>query len=90
MTRLCAEAMDFSVELGKFGFYYDTDGSARNYWPLLNDAQAMALVKKMSLDLYKEDSGWFVGPPTEDFGVVYGDLNRAIVECVARMQKSKE
>src|SRR3990167_1051712 len=57
--------------------------------PLHDDAQAMALVKKLRLDIIAGGSdGWEVhheGWPT----YCNDDLNRAIVECVARMQKEK-
>lgn len=66
------------------------------YDPLHDDAQAMALVKKFDLTLgrvkYKNDAS-----PIGDWMVCINgrllvddpDLNRAIVECVARMQESK-
>lgn len=69
----------------------------RRYNPLHDDAQAMALVKKFDLTLRKMKSpkGWMVA----DFGwstcngahrgFSKTDLNRAIVECVAKMQKAK-
>jgi hypothetical protein len=76
MTKLCAEAMGVDeVEVG----------SGRSYWPLTEDAQAMALVKKFMLNhlfRYRDNSGEFLE------AVRYTDLNRAIVECVAKMQSA--
>jgi len=69
------------------------------YDPLHDDAQAMALVKKFGLEI----SSW--GEWTvRGWGIVIGydekkycfpathrtDLNRAIVECVAKMQAAKK
>lgn len=57
---------------------------------LFADAQAMALVKKLFLSIERTDDRigemeWMVDGDI----VVYGqDLNRAIVECVAKMQKT--
>ena len=66
-----------------------------NYFPLHDDAQAMALVKKFDLLIVKSRNPlnslqWRVGqhlwePP---FGVG-NHLNRAICECVAKMQCDK-
>ena len=102
MTRLCAEAMGYEIDyspdngggVGNTGF--DMDGAAVLDWhngvkfnPLHNDAQAMALVKKMGLSIRNPDL-WEVWKPLHK--TAYGDnadINRAIVECVAKMQQSK-
>ena len=54
--------------------------------PLNNDADAMALVKKCELELYKRRTGWRV-TTDEDNGslIIDPNLNRAIVECVAKV-----
>ena len=61
--------------------------------PLHDDAQAMALVKKMELSVYRmhggEWRGW--GVESKMFGPCLSradnaDLNRAICECVAKMR----
>ena len=95
MTRLCAEAMGYYI------VYPDTclplaveERKGRNamlYNPLHDDAQAMALVKKfnLSVEVLSDETGvWMVVHP--EVGPFYShDLNRAIVECVAKMQESK-
>ena len=111
ITRLCAEAMGWRLEPYPHGLrcrndegdcvFWITDApapsSVHRYDPLHDDAQAMALVKKLSLFIecrfFLEDEEiqyWNV------FQRGYGssqmrntDLNRAICECVAKMQKAK-
>lgn len=82
MTLATAELMQVSLM-----------GSHCPVWnPLKDDAQAMALVKELRLTVYARalgaDRWWRV----EDWNLEYGrdvDLNRAIVECVAKMQTAK-
>ncbi len=94
-TRLCAEAMGLPA-LDDGGSYYDGEGSSRNYWPLAecNDAQAMALVKQMNLSIAEPRGGGGWGAyrhnALREHTAEYSDLNRAIVYCVAKMQKAKE
>lgn len=67
--------------------------------PLHDDAQAMALMKKLSLNIgcpFDKDAspGWEVWPDRETdteplIAAMNPDLNRAVVECVAKMQKAK-
>lgn len=104
MTRLCAEAMGYKeahdyesdelprgsilcVHLPQYHFLYN---------PLHDDAQAMALVKRFEVELIRwdENAGWVA----QCFNSTIrfhsrawheSDLNRAIVECVAKMQQSK-
>jgi hypothetical protein len=98
MTRLCAEAM------GITGWLTEDDPMVTNeqgefiepYDPLHDDAQAMALVKKFALILEPDGlpaKEWAVHVwYTADirWGVVTNKyLNRAIVECVAKMQAAK-
>ena len=74
ITRLCAEALLPNVW-------------AHGEWnPLHDDAQAMALVKKFQLAVAYL-SPWYVS--CSPYQVHADDLNRAICECVARMQQSK-
>ena len=73
------------------------DGTGADYDPLHDDAQAMALVKKFSLIIEPTDvvdgigsaTDWWVQAWINDEvrwkGVENKDLNRAIVECVAKM-----
>ena len=97
MTRLCAEAMGWKTKVVS-GVPYDTvyrlkEQSPKGEWnewnPLHDDAQAMALVKKCKLTIQREHHGdrWAVGNPHPE--AMNLDLNRAIVECVAKMQKAK-
>ena len=93
ITKLCAEAVDIQCDLlaGRwriFPYHNDT------YDPLHDDAQAMALVKKCKLGiLYCDDDEWqvvdmrIIGKMSHE--VIAQDLNRAICECVARMQLAK-
>ena len=96
MIKRCAEKMDYDVSTDIHGVvFFRTDGTKQperhDYDPLHDDAQAMALVKKFELSIAPDfmDSGCAV------FVVVCGgvkthshDLNRAIVECVAKMEKA--
>ena len=91
MTKLCAEAMGYTLlEINGNLVPVEHDG-----WdPFTNDAQAMALVRKMLLSIDVESAR-----PVWRVCAVYGrnipfcmfnaDLNRAIVECVANMQQAK-
>ena len=58
------------------------------YNPLTDDAQAMALVKKFEINIgpdVKDVFGWTASDYDGSGEVFNTDLNRAIVECVARM-----
>lgn len=102
-TRLCAEAMGIhTADVAAHGSGcavwaynrwpdpHDSEGIYK-WVPLHDDAQAMALVKKMRLTIQ-----WT--PPNEYDWLVDGhgykaqahspDLNRAIVYCVAKMQSA--
>ncbi len=68
------------------------------YDPLTNDAQAMALVKKLRLELYYEwghpDDPWCVcvyhaDELEENHFTSDVDINRAICECVHKMHTAK-
>ena len=81
MTKLCAEAMNLDVRVCE-QFEYD---------PLHDDAQAMALVKKFCLDIecHARNPIWTViFDDNEHYSKVREcpDLNRAIVECVAKLK----
>ena len=95
LTRLCAEAMGYTLT-GRLAERSDGGVVHDVYDPLHDDAQAMALVKRFNLTLRKMKSpkGWMVS----EFGwstcigahqsFARTDLNRAIVETVAKIQKS--
>ena len=93
ITRLCAEAMGIVTEIvndGDVSVVWETSHGI--YRPLHDDAQAMALVKNfhLTIDTF-HDGTWIVGsgwnePHTQEMSP---DLNRAICECVAKMQVAK-
>lgn len=91
MTKLCAEAMDVAMITGNTIWSSDYD-------PLHDDAQAMAMVKKFRLSIISGIEGgykvmqWRGDLIHKNAGYIYMtdlDLNRAIVECVAKMQTEK-
>ena len=94
MIKKCAEKMGYD----KYG--WQTGGIVTGsdlpilmptgritYDPLHNDAQAMALVKKLRLMIWTETAYWLVADSEcEDrFRAINKDLNRAIVECVSKL-----
>jgi hypothetical protein len=89
ITKACAMQM-FSPDdiYPSHGTLFFRSGLA--YDPLHDDAQAMALVKKLSLSVtaggIKKWTVHFGCDPTVR-AVSSDDLNRAICECVARMKK---
>ena len=97
MTRLCAEAM--GMESDNYVLLFHADGSQTGpfvvtpevYDPLHDDAQAMALVKKMELRIGRTNTNFWevcgMGSGGKHFD---DDLNRAIVECAAKMQAAKK
>ena len=104
ITKLCAEAMGVSVIKTRayYGSEADSPESLPEHWlqeigvgewqqydPLHDDAQAMALVKKFKLGIGREDGDdmWAVGRIFIE--TINQDLNRAICECVAKMQGAK-
>ena len=100
MTRLCAEAMGYSYVQRKGDEVYDIRSGKTVvgiYWPIENDAQAMALVKKFRLkymwfptiELRKAEWWRVDGLPPSDVTTRHANLNMAIVSCVAKMQAAK-
>ena len=95
ITKLCAQAMGLSLEndadsrMSRDMLMFYEGKTYHVYDPLHDDAQAMALVKKLHMtivwgDHVENGPTWYV----DDDGV-NADLNRAIVECVAKMQAAK-
>lgn len=92
MTRLCAEAMGLTIEQQG----YETRAiKVREHWPaydpLRDDAQAMALVKKFGLSVERSspaDKTFAWSVELNDESAHSDDLNRAIVECVAKMREA--
>ena len=103
ITKLCAEAMGIAIrEVSQNKPEATLRIGGVNYWPLKNDVQVMAMVKKFNINLtcpFFEKSAYPVSwhaamfvpmyePQSQYFSINY-DLNRAICECVANMQKEK-
>lgn len=104
MLRLCAQAVGEMHLLGFDPVWHGPDcviewkqtrPGITNYDPLHDDAQAMALVKRFDVKLTKHGrhETWRVVSyswTNEVLSVaVNADLNRAIVECCAKMQAAK-
>ncbi len=91
MTKLCAEAMGFDKTYSFYGEKWFERAVKRSWHPLENDDQAMALVKKFGLRIEPIEVVFGVSPFEWQVGETRNpDLNRAIVECVAKMQKEKQ
>lgn len=105
ITRRCVEAMGYKpTGKSASEPAIQVEGKRHHIFafdPLHDDAQAMELVKKLALNCRKEDDDggkrhtWLV---SEHMGYITGgngaiaerrELNRAICECVAEMQKAK-
>lgn len=96
-----AEAMGWAVKVvhgaPTYTVYYQRNVSPKPDWcewqPLRNDAQAMALVKALRLDVEPQDERWMVSVWTDDAkrtnNAFHEELNRAIVECVAMMSAAE-
>lgn len=95
-TRLCAEAAEIRTwdEYGK-PYCKGHFGLEMQYWPLTNDAQAMALVKKFRLNIRSlKRVLWEVYfPPnlseTHSATIADENLNRAIIYCVAALHDNR-
>ena len=98
ITRICAEAMGFKVG-DTIPIHRETaSGSYPLYDPLHDDAQAMALVERFKLALEYVTPSDYLNPANTDRWIVKykifhtgnkKDLNRAICECVVKMQAAK-
>jgi hypothetical protein len=91
LTRLCAEAMGYpDIRILDHLVTCKIDGLQKAWMPLTDDAQAMALVKRFKLNIGALQSTWkiFRIPDRKSHSCYEADdkdLNRAIVECVAKM-----
>ena len=103
ITVLCAEAMELDPHVirnvvqrySESGIYvvdvWGDDGFS-TYDPLKDNAQAMALVKRFGLQIIARLINpffWCVVDVNENFDAESEDLNRAICECVAKMQANR-
>jgi hypothetical protein len=92
MLDLCAKAIGLPALEARRAYERDVRVRLEAYDPFHNDAQAMALVKRLNIDclwLPDEDT-WVVGQHNDGRGYKCRDLNRAIVECAAKMQRSSD
>lgn len=89
-----------SSDIWAVSIAYRPEGKSTKCWvrstydPLHDDAQAMALVKKFDMRIAEHSyDHWRAAIPNQQIGLDYTsheqDLNRAICECVARMQKAR-
>lgn len=99
VTKRCAEKMGLDIDGWTWKGDYLKGNRYQRYDPLHDDAQAMALVKKFDILLFKPDGKWQAVPAAEwnkghpgmyvcDQRMTWGesaDLNRAICECVANL-----
>ncbi len=93
MVRRCAIAMgykDVHIASGCMGTQYvkcggiGRVGGVFEFRPLHDDAQAMALVKKLKLNVsFWSDDLWQVGG--NGYPAFNADLNRAVVECASKL-----
>lgn len=92
ITKLCAEAMGLNpIAINGGEVVIGITPSRYVYQPLINDAQAMALVKRFRLSVWTETVYWLVADPASEdrFRAMNTDLNRAICESVAKMQAAQ-
>lgn len=97
ITKLCAEAMEIDKDVALGATITSKDGLhwVGGYNPLNDDAQAMALVNKFSLTCEPRMYGtqridWMCREPGDNkFNHLGNTINRAICECVAKVQKAK-
>ncbi|MCR4304976.1 MAG: hypothetical protein NUV63_12270 [Gallionella sp.] len=98
ITRLCAAAMGYTIMSEATARSSDPSAVLVNetitvFRPLHDDAQVMVLVKKHNLSISRGGQAtnqpwWGVSSPTQR-RKSHSDLNRAICECVAKMQSAK-
>ena len=96
ITALCADAMEIAVfEREDFSGRLEirhVNGTNTIYEPLHDDAQALALVKQVVLDIHcrADMNGWYVGRARLHEGLTTNaDLNRAICYAVAGIQAER-
>ena len=90
MVRACAEAMGLREAVMACDMCASAGGlsvstGAPKYWPLTDDAQAMALVKRFGLSFGRYTNGEWGAWAGTSLATREADLNRAIVRCVSVM-----
>lgn len=96
LRRLCAEAISL-VALPRLIIVNNVvykgakiGEQVQQYNPLTNDHQAMELVKQFRVRVSHMGVHWYAALDTETWPAQgHDDLNRAIVECVAQMQRAR-
>lgn len=100
LTSTCAEAMGYQPRFGFAQYDLETGKAIGDqlifcdqtiYRPLHDGAQVMELVKRFSVQIGGKEGDWFCWISDVDGSEVEGgeDLNRSIVECVAKMHLAK-
>ena len=103
ITKLCAEAMALEFKVARELWCGNSAPLAvwtknGEYQPLHDDAQAMALVKRLELWIQPPRQGHLSGTPSDYWFVAHSakggdsrslDLNQTICECAAKIQKAK-
>ena len=100
ITKLAAEAMGLDVRVGPLQgtvmrCWIKIGNVEHEYWPLYNDVQAMALLKKFQLGIFpygdgKWDAVFYRDDGSREQSSLFVDnLNLAICETVARLQLAK-
>lgn len=86
LIKTCADRMEIAIVWDDGGYVY-----SEHYNPLADDAQAMALLKKFRLNIGQLSNGGckvFVMANFKDLSNSESKyLNRAICECVAKLEK---
>lgn len=100
ITKRCAQKMGYTLiaepneHNSDFKYTVLVQELRTGYCPLHDDAQAMALLKKLHILLHCDlvntshvDEEWLWGVVSQDhtFGTESFDLNREICECVAKL-----
>jgi len=91
MVKACARAMGFKLvypDDTSLPVCIETARGSDIYRPLEDDTQAMALVKRFDLCIGAANAAGERSAFTYNLCVLNADLNRAIVECVAKMQSA--
>lgn len=90
IITLCAKAIN---ERSVAAMEFLEEGNAGGWNPLKDDSQAILLIKAHNIDISRCDGGDFMVTDNDNpkLGIFFRDenLNRAICECVAYMQKDK-
>ena len=97
IKKLCAQAIGFAsiresvtnpVSIGVKAADWHEQDSHQRYNPLHDDAQVMALVKEFDIQIegWSGDRSVYILNAAHFVSTDKDDLNRAIVECVAKMQ----